>query len=120
MTERGWTVEISDEGISSGLIPDGQLEKYEAANEECFSLLPPEVGFDGLPDRERRRNYDYFVHTRECLVNGGVDLPAPPSYEAWTESKGAWRPYSDIPDDQIFELYERFKDICPEVPEWAR
>lgn len=120
LAERGWTVSIADGGIASGLIPDGQIEKYQAAVEECFSSLPPGAGFDDMPERERRDSYEFFVQTRECLVNGGVDLPPAPSYEAWTEGKGVWRPYNDIPDDQIFEVHAKFQDTCPEVPEWAR
>ena len=119
MAERGWEVEISDGGIASGLVPDAQKEQYEKASEEYWALAPKGGSFDETPEQDRRKYYDFYVQTRECLVNGGVALPAAPSYQAWTESKGAWRPYDDVPEDQIFEVYMKFKDLCPEVPPWA-
>lgn len=114
MLDRGWEVTLSDDGGIGGFAPSGQEDRYEADLSECSGTVR-ERTYDEYSHEELRRIYESFAETRACQNGRGGPYPDPPSYQAWTESKGSWNPYSDLPDEIGGQALLDLEASCPMI-----
>ncbi len=112
MSARGWEVKVEEDGSVGGFIPNGQEDQYDEAKNACFDEVRS-PSFDEYPEADRRRVYDAFLVTRTCLIDQGYPLDDPPSYQSWTESKGQWNPYNQLPETMTAGEQVRLEAACP-------
>ena len=116
MAEKGFTVEIMDDGGISSDVPTEQISQRDAAMEACTS----EHGFDQPPepltDAQLSELYDDLVEVKECLEEAGHEVDDPPSLQSFVDSQGAaWHPYDSLDPSSLAE----FQDVERQCPQPA-
>lgn len=115
MSDQGWEVEIID-GATAAEVPDSQMDSYLRAVSECSNIL----GFTTpreLTDEELKLAFEAQVANRSCLMELGYELPEGPTLQAYIDAKGAWTPFSDLPDLDPDEFASVERE-CPQYQVW--
>jgi len=105
--ERGFSAELV-EGF--GIYIEGpQLEAAEEAKNLCRDEI--DARYADPPPLSDRELYNALVESVGCIREQGIELTAPPTFDAWVESSRIWTPYGEIPDSVDFwDLHSK----CPQ------
>lgn len=114
LQDKGWNAEAGDDGGVGVAVPKEQAEKYELDEAECWATVETPT-FDDLSSADRSDFYDRLVALRGCLLDFGLTLPPPPSFQAWVDMEGAWSPYIDIDPTVMQDSYEEIEAACPQL-----
>lgn len=82
-------------------------ELVDQAMDDCSEKIDLPAIWRHRPDPD---GYQRMIELRECIVFHGFELPAPPSFEVWTEQP--WFPYLELADVPPADLRE-LVDACP-------
>lgn len=113
MIDRGWTPRVDADGSSSFNVTNEQKDAFQSDNAECVEL----IGGNLEPvksEEEWLEFYDRLVQTNRCLIEYGLDLPAPPTFQSWQDSGRNWGPYGDVPLEIIQEELPALEQACPQ------
>lgn len=117
LQEAGWPAELVDGGFTIVDDPRTDIEQQQAV-ESCLATLRengvlPSV--EPLTEEQLKDRYEYLVAMRECLLDEGYALPAPPSLVSFVDSFGNnWTPFAQLPDVSGGEL-DRLNEVCPQA-----
>lgn len=117
MADKGWDAIEQSDGSFSFETTDEQSELFLEASSACLEL----IGANLEPvksDDEWRAIYESLVEVHECLNTQGLELPAPPSFQAWQDIKRNWGPYGDVPIEDIEERLSELEGACPQPTVW--
>lgn len=117
MAEQGWDAVEQADGSFNFETTDEQTELFLEASSACLEL----IGANLEPvksDDEWRAIYESLVEVHECLNTQGLDLPAPPSFQAWQDMERNWGPYGDVPIEVIEERLSELEGACPQPTVW--
>lgn len=110
MGPTGWAYELDGDGAPVFSYPDAQKEEFEKALQQCVDDLPvPEFTEDQWHNLLALRK-----ESAECLEALDFDVSAPPSYEVFVESDGAWNPFAEALD-RASERFTEFQEKCPDA-----
>lgn len=115
LESRGWDPIVHDDGVSF----EGPAEMGAAFAEdsrECNESVGPVPRT--LTEDELESVYQSQLEVRECLMDNGVDLPAPPPLDEYTAAGGAWSPYLDLDDSVGVERFAELEAACPQASRW--
>ncbi|MFV0307950.1 MAG: hypothetical protein ACK5OX_09430 [Desertimonas sp.] len=113
MAERGWSLEIMEDGGVTIDYPPGQEERGRADMRECGeSVTPPIVA---LNDDELSDYYDALTGQIDCLRDAGFAYTELPSRERFVASGGAWSQFGGYPGpDEVNQARRACPDPEPE------
>lgn len=108
MQDRGWPVELDDDGGFGMSVPEDQSALYDEAVEECTAEVGVEVA--PLSETELRDIYDGHLEVVSCLEEIGILVTAP----SWSEfqsttGENGWHPYNDLSDSEFSVAFQE----CP-------
>jgi len=117
MAEKGWEAVQQPDGSFSFETTEEQRELFLDENLACLEL----IGANLEPvksDEEWLAIYESLVEVHECLNAQGLQLPEPPSFQAWQDMQRNWGPYGDVPLDVIEERLSELEGACPQPTIW--
>lgn len=115
LESRGWNPTVHDDGVSF----EGPAEMGAAFAEdsrECNESVGPVPRT--LSDEELESVYQSQLAVRDCLIDQGLDLPAPPPLDEYSAAGGAWSPYVDLDDSVGVERFAELEATCPQASRW--
>jgi hypothetical protein len=110
LNEKGWDVELSENGEISISLPEAQTRLYREDDTQCLK----DVGIDenrSLTEKEWDDTYDAYLAGAECLIEAGWPITSPPSVEVFrgTYDTDPWLPWVEVPEDQMATAFRK----CP-------
>jgi uncharacterized protein YqgV (UPF0045/DUF77 family) len=98
LNDEGWQVELDALTDSFEYVgPEEQLDAFRAAREACREQVTAGMTFPPLDDEQLAEIYEYEKWTAECLRVEGVEVPAIPSLQEFSEryrSSDPWLAYN--------------------------
>lgn len=114
MRDLGFEVTPTDDG---GFTLSGDPDALASAEAECKSRIGPDPGYAPVTAEEAAALYDRELAVMGCLEEQGVQVPEPPSREAFiqsylalqegTDTTSPWSAYRSVRDPAVFE------EACP-------
>lgn len=117
MAQQGWDAIQQPDGSYSFETTEEQRELFLQVNSACLEL----IGANLEPvksDDEWRAIYESLVEVHECLNAQGLQLPEPPSFQAWQDMERNWGPYGDVPIEDIEQRLAELEGACPQPTVW--
>ena len=115
MAERGWTVTVDDDGGVEGGYVEGQATAFRADSDACYAAASTD---EPLTEARYENHYAALLATRECIIDQGYDLQAPPSYQAWRDADARWSPHRELVDAGIADSeFASLDEACPQPTE---
>ncbi|WP_230671708.1 hypothetical protein [Rathayibacter sp. Leaf248] len=110
LKERGWTIDLQDDGTIFADFPEEQVEAYQADSTACLK----EAGIDPdapMTQDQYRAAFAWYEEIASCLLDAGWSVPDKPSYEVFKTSYDTdpWIPWSEVPGEQIMDAHS----TCP-------
>lgn len=121
---RGWDVELTWDGgveASSDTIPLEQRDLFLKDSDECAAEIEAVVSAMGT--EQIAAVYERELATRECLIESGFDVGAPPSQQQYIDTFNGerWSAYgaSDVLNAAADEVeWRKINETCPQ-PAWS-
>lgn len=117
MADKGWDAIEQSDGSFNFETTDEQSDLFLEASSACLD----QIGANLEPvksDDEWLAIYESLVEVHDCLNTQNLDLPAPPSFQAWQDMERNWGPYGDVPIENIEERLSDLLAACPEPTVW--
>ena len=109
MSERGWSIEIMEDGGVTAQFPPGQEQRGNADFEECGQdAAPPIVP---MSDEQLADFYDALERQIDCLRDAGLPYTELPSREQYVSAGGVWAQFSEYGDPEVLLAARR---TCPD------
>jgi hypothetical protein len=117
MSDKGWEPVKGADGSFSFETTDEQKDVFLADNTACLEFIGANLEAEKSDD-EWRDVHTMLVGVHDCLVAQDLDLPDPPSFQAWMDMDRAWGPYGDVPLDVIETRSSELEGACPQPTVW--
>lgn len=117
MADKGWIAIEATDGTYSFEVDDGQTDVFLTDNGACLETIVANQEAIKTDD-EWRTVYGILVGVHDCLVGQRLDLPLPPSFQAWQDMDRNWGPYGDVPLDVMEERSVELEAACPRPTIW--
>lgn len=114
MAAAGWDGVLQSNGVYDYMYSEEQRTAFEAASTACVEQIGGNLPVERT-DAEWHDLYDFYITSRQCIQDFGIDTPPAPSFTAWKESGYEWSPYAAVipTTDQFEELIK----TCPQTPD---
>jgi hypothetical protein len=113
MATKGWVPTEDAVGNFSFETTTEQQAQFLADNSDCIEAIGANLEPVKSED-EWSAVYEGLRQVHECLTDQGLDLPAPPSFQAWQDSGRNWGPFGDVPPDVMAERSVELERACPQ------
>lgn len=113
LREAGWNVKTD----GSADITAEQRPAFMAAREACGATLGELAPVAPLSEAEIRARYAYLLEARDCLIELGYTIGAPPTLDRFLDSymSAPWTPFSDFETTSQAE-WDQVNQACPQAP----
>jgi hypothetical protein len=117
MSDKGWEAVESADGSFNFVTTDEQKDVFLDDNSACLEFVGAGVEAE-KSDAEWQDVYSMLVSVHDCLVAHDLDLPDPPSFQAWMDMDRKWGPYGDVPLEVIETRSAELEGACPQPTVW--
>lgn len=119
----GWPVKTfeSDPGVTgfalSEQLPQSQNVAYSKAIEKCRKVVGPPPPRLEMTKARLSRLYDFYVDSRQCLIDRGYPLPEAPTRDSFVANfeSEMWTPWGDLPEQALSNPAD-WEKACPQAP----
>lgn len=112
----GWVVTLMDDDSTAFEVEvlTEQDDAYREDREKCIEQIGA-FRRESFSDDYIKQLYDHMSAQRQCLIDLGYDIPAPPTYEVFYEMTD-WDPMAEVPDEDFHSALEE----CPGLHQKAQ